>query len=75
MTSHQSTSYSSYFWKRFWILFLPIVTIGILSEPMIVENTFKSLEDIGEFVFYSLFYIVVIGGFIAFVISFVWRSK
>ncbi len=74
MISNES-SYRTYFWKRFWVFFLPIVTIGMLSDPMIMENTFSSFEDIGEFVFYSVYYVVVIGGLTAFAISLKWRRK
>ena len=65
----------SFFWKGFFILFIPIFIIGIISEPYITQNPLKTLEDFGEFIFFLLFYIVVISGISALAVSIIWSLK
>ncbi|MCH1627176.1 hypothetical protein [Fredinandcohnia quinoae] len=75
MSIHSNKDYKSFFWKRFFILFIPIFIIGIISEPNITQNPFKSLEDYGEFVFFLLYYTLVLSGMVAFILSITWRLK
>lgn len=75
MSHNSDINYKSFFWKRFFILFALFFVIGIISEPYITKNPFTTLEDYGEFVFFLLFYIFVITGLSAFVVSFAWRLK
>ena len=67
--------YKEFFWKRFFILFIPLVVLGILSEPMIIHNPFEELEDYGAFVFFLSFYVIVLGGWAAFITSLMWRVR
>lgn len=75
MDVRAGTSYKYYFWKRFFLLFIPLFLIGILPEPFITENSFNSLEDYGEFVFVFLLYLIVMSGISAFLVSLRWRMK
>ncbi|WP_214883837.1 MULTISPECIES: hypothetical protein [unclassified Exiguobacterium] len=67
--------YKHYFWKRFFLFFIPLMVVGILSEPMIIQNPFEELEDYGAFVFFLAIYILVLGGWAAFMSSMMWRIK
>ena len=75
MDVRTGTPYKYYFWKRFFLLFLPLFFIGILPEPFITDNPFASLEDYGEFAFFFCFYLFVFSGISAFLISIRWRMK
>ncbi|MCK2157255.1 hypothetical protein [Exiguobacterium sp. 17-1] len=75
MDVRTGTSYKYYFWKRFFLLFIPLFLIGILPEPFITENPFNSLEDYGEFAFVFLLYLIVMSGISAFFVSMRWRMK
>ncbi|WP_026825902.1 hypothetical protein [Exiguobacterium marinum] len=70
-----SQLYKHYFWKRFSLFFIPLMVVGILSEPMIIQNPFEELEDYGAFVFFLAIYILVLGGWAAFMTSMIWRIK
>ncbi|MDT0191662.1 hypothetical protein [Exiguobacterium sp. BG5(2022)] len=70
-----SQTYKHYFWKRFFPFFLPLMVVGILSEPMIIQNPFEELEDYGAFLFFFVFYIIVLGGLAAFIVSIMWRIR
>lgn len=70
-----SQPYKHYFWKRFFLFFLPLMMVGILSEPMIIQNPFEKLEDYGEFVLFLAIYILVLGGWAAFITSMMWHIK
>ena len=70
-----SQTYKHYFWKRFFLFFLPLMVVGILSEPMIIQNPFEELEDYGAFLFFFVFYIIVLGGLAAFIVSIMWRIR
>ena len=70
-----SQPYKHYFWKRFFLFFIPLIVVGILSEPMIMQNPFEELEDYGEFVFFLAIYILVLGGWAALITSMMWRIK
>ncbi|WDH74676.1 hypothetical protein PTI97_07455 [Exiguobacterium marinum] len=67
--------YKHYFWKRFVLFFTPLMVVGILSEPMIIQNPFEQLEDYGEFVLFLGIYILVLGGWAAFMTSMMWRIR
>ncbi|MBD7984376.1 hypothetical protein H9649_07280 [Sporosarcina sp. Sa2YVA2] len=75
MFQNKDPNYKKYFWKRFFILFIPIFTIGVISEPYISNNPFLELEDYGSFIFFSLFYALILGGISALIVSFAWRLK
>ncbi|MBB4822788.1 ABC-type transport system involved in cytochrome c biogenesis permease component [Sporosarcina luteola] len=75
MQLNSDPGYKSFFWKRFFPLFIPILIIGVISEPYISQNPFRSLEDYGEFIFFLLFYTLVLFGWAAFIISMTWRVK
>lgn len=70
-----SQTYKHYFWKRFFLFFLPLMVVGILSEPMIIQNPFAEFEDYGEFVFFLALYIIVLGGWTAIMTSIMWRMR
>lgn len=70
-----SQTYKHYFWKRFFLFFLPLMVVGILSEPMIIQNPFEELEDYGAFLFFFVFYIIILGGLAAFIVSIMWRIR
>lgn len=70
-----SQTYKHYFWKRFFLFFIPLMVVGILSEPMIIQNPFEELEDYGEFVFFLAIYILILGGWAAFMTSMMWRIR
>lgn len=70
-----SQPYKHYFWKRFFLFFIPLMMVGLLSEPMIIQNPFEKLEDYGEFVFFLAIYILVLGGWAAFITSMMWRIR
>lgn len=70
-----SNKNKSFFWKGFFILFIPLFIISIISEPYITKNPFDTLEDYGEFIFFLLFYIIVISGISALVVSITWSIK
>lgn len=70
-----SQTYKHYFWKRFFLFFIPLMMVGILSEPMIIRNPFEELEDYGAFLFFFVFYIIVLGGLAAFIVSIMWRIR
>lgn len=70
-----SQPYKHYFWKRFFLFFLPLMVVGILSEPMIIQNPFQELEDYGAFLFFFVFYIIILGGLAAFIVSIMWRIR
>ncbi|WP_215145989.1 hypothetical protein [Exiguobacterium qingdaonense] len=70
-----SQPYKYYFWKRFFLFFIPLMVVGILSEPMIIQNPFEELEDYGAFLFFILFYIIVFGGLAALIVSIMWRIR
>ncbi|VXB24386.1 conserved hypothetical protein [Exiguobacterium sp. 8H] len=70
-----SQPYKHYFWKRFFLFFIPLMVVGILSEPMIIQNPFEELEDYGAFLFFFVFYIIVLGGLAAFIVSIMWRIR
>ncbi|WP_312048597.1 hypothetical protein [Exiguobacterium profundum] len=67
--------YKHYFWKHFFLFFIPLMVVGILSEPMIIQNPFAEFEDYGEFVFFLALYIIVLGGWAAFMTSMMWRVR
>lgn len=75
MPLYTNNNYKSFFWKRFFILFVPIFIIGIISEPSITQNQFISLEDYGEFIFFLLLYILVLSGIAAFLTTITWRLR
>ncbi|MGA9467850.1 MAG: hypothetical protein WBV10_09485 [Exiguobacterium marinum] len=70
-----SQPYKHYFWKRFFLFFIPLMVVGILSEPMIIQNPFEELEDYGAFVLFLGIYMLVLGGWAAFIVSIMWRSS
>ena len=70
-----SQPYKHYFWKRFFLFFIPLLMVGILSEPMIIQNPFEELEDYGAFVLFLGIYILVLGAWSAFLTSMMWRFK
>ncbi|WP_047795278.1 hypothetical protein [Exiguobacterium sp. JLM-2] len=70
-----SQPYKHYFWKRFFLFFLPLMVVGILSEPMIIQNPFEELEDYGAFVLFLGIYILILGAWAAFMTSMMWRIK
>ena len=70
-----SQPYKHYFWKRFFLFFIPLMVVGTLSEPMIIQNPFEELEDYGEFVLFLGIYILVLGGWAAFLTSMMWRIR
>lgn len=65
----------TFFWKTFFVIFIPFSLVGILSEPYISKNTFHSLEDYGEFLFFLFFYLVVISGISALISFFIYGYK
>ncbi|MBG0917114.1 hypothetical protein [Exiguobacterium sp. SRB7LM] len=67
--------YKHYFRKRFFLFFIPLMVVGILSEPMIIRNPFEELEDYGAFVLFLGIYILVLGGWAAFMTSMMWRIR
>ncbi|MCT4796899.1 hypothetical protein ACFO4U_04390 [Exiguobacterium profundum] len=67
--------YKHYFRKRFFLFFIPMMVVGILSEPMIIRNPFEELEDYGAFVLFLGIYILVLGGWAAFMTSMMWRHR
>ena len=67
--------YKHYFRKRFFLFFIPLMVVGMLSEPMIIRNPFAEFEDYGEFVFFLALYIIVLGGWAAFMTSMMWRVR
>ena len=67
--------YKHFFWKRFVLFFIPLMVVGILSEPMIIQNPFEELEDYGAFVLFLGIYILVLGGWAAFMTSMMWRIR
>lgn len=67
--------YKYYFWKRFFLFFIPLMVVGILSEPMIMQNPFEEFEDYGAFVLFLGIYILVLGGWAAFMTSMMWRIR
>ncbi|ODV57665.1 hypothetical protein BG258_07200 [Lysinibacillus fusiformis] len=75
-SKNNSNNYNkTFFWKGFFILFIPIFIIGIFSEPYITHNPFETFEDFGEFIYFLLFYIIVIAGISALIVSIIWRLK
>ncbi|WP_214777327.1 hypothetical protein [Exiguobacterium sp. s22] len=70
-----SQPYKHYFRKRFFLFFIPLLMVGILSEPMIIQNPFEELEDYGAFVLFLGIYILVLGAWSAFLTSMMWRFK
>ena len=75
MEQRSSQIYKHYFWKRFFLFFIPLIMVGILSEPMIIQNPFEKLEDYEAFLFFFVFYIIVLGGLAAFIVSIMWRIR
>ena len=75
MDVRTGTSYKYYFWKRFFLLFIPLFLIGALPNPFIMGNPFASLEDYGEFAFAVCFYLVTLSGISACLVSMRWRMK
>ena len=67
--------YKHYFRKRFFLFFIPLMMVGIRFEPMIIQNPFEELEDYGAFLFFFVFYIIVLGGLAAFIVSIMWRIR
>ncbi|MBR2757441.1 MAG: hypothetical protein IKD52_05030 [Exiguobacterium sp.] len=70
-----SQTYKHYFRKRFFLFFIPLMMVGIRFEPMIIQNPFEELEDYGAFLFFFVFYIIVLGGLAAFIVSIMWRIR
>ncbi|WP_214740804.1 hypothetical protein [Exiguobacterium sp. s48] len=70
-----SQPYKHYFWKRFFLFFIPLMVVGILSEPMIIQNPFEELEDYGAFVLFLGIYMIVLGGWAAFMTSMMWNVR
>ena len=70
-----SQTYKHYFRKRFFLFFIPLMVVGMLSEPMIIRNPFEELEDYGAFVLFLGIYILVLGGWTAFMTSMMWRIR
>ncbi|WP_214688680.1 MULTISPECIES: hypothetical protein [unclassified Exiguobacterium] len=68
-------TYKHYFWKRFFLFFIPLMMVGIRFEPMIIQNPFEELEDYGAFVLFLGIYILVLGGWTAFMTSMMWRNR
>lgn len=75
MEQRLSQPYKHFFWKRFVLFFIPLMVVGILSEPMIIQNPFEELEDYGAFLFFFVFYIIILGGLAAFIVSIMWRIR
>ena len=75
MNIRTGTPYKYYFWKRFFLLFIPLFLIGALPNPFIMGNPFASLEDYGEFAFAICFYLLTLSGISAFLVSIRWRMK
>ena len=67
--------YKHYFRKRFFLFFIPLMVVGMLSEPMIIRNPFEELEDYGAFVLFLGIYILVLGGWAAVMTSMMWRIR
>ncbi|WP_455331272.1 hypothetical protein [Exiguobacterium profundum] len=67
--------YKHYFRKRFFLFFIPLMVVGMLSEPMIIRNPFEELEDYEAFVLFFVFYIIILGGLAAFIVSIMWRIR
>ncbi|QAS54388.1 hypothetical protein [Halobacillus litoralis] len=65
--------FKTYFWKRFWFVFIPLYVIAIVNEPLIMDNPFDEFEDIGAFLFHSAFYFVAYGFLTAMLINILWR--
>lgn len=68
-------TYKSFFWKRFFILFIPLFIIGLIFEPYITQNTFSTLEDVGEFTFFLVYNFIVFGMIAAILTEITWRVK
>ncbi len=66
MDVRTGTPYKYYFWKRFFLLFIPLFLIGALPDPFITGNPFASLEDYGEFAFAICFYLSPCPAFLLF---------
>ncbi|WP_281975753.1 hypothetical protein [Halobacillus litoralis] len=49
----------TYFWKRFWFVFIPLYVIAIVNEPLIMDNPFDEFEDIGAFCFTQPFILLL----------------
>lgn len=75
MHSKLNTAYKSFFWKRFFILFALIFLISISNEPYIIKNPFEELEDVGAFIFFLLYYLLMTSAMAAFAVSVVWKFK
>ncbi len=43
-----SQPYKHYFWKRFFLFFIPLMMVGIRFEPMIIQNPFEKFGDYGR---------------------------
>lgn len=70
-----SQTYKHYFWKRFFLFFIPLMMVGIRFEPMIIQNPFEKFGDYGAFVLFLAIYILVLGAWSAFLTSMMWRIK
>ena len=64
-----------FFRKKILFLFIPLFFIAIINEDYITKNPFRELEDYGEFLFFSVFYLAMTFGISAIIISVIWILK
>ena len=66
--------FKRYFWKRFWLIFVPLYLFAIGNESYIVSNPFSELEDYGSFLYFIVFYFIGYGAITAGIRHLLWRA-
>ncbi|WP_394217646.1 hypothetical protein [Halobacillus trueperi] len=66
--------FKRYFWKRFWLIFVPLYLIAIGNESYIVSNPFTEIEDYGSFMYFLVIYFIGYGAITAGILHLLWRG-
>lgn len=67
--------FKTYFWKRFWIILIPLYVIAIANESYVVSNPLAEWEDYGSFLYFLGFYLVGFSFITAGILQLLWRSR
>ncbi|MEC3884924.1 hypothetical protein VKA52_14405 [Halobacillus sp. HZG1] len=66
--------FKHYFWKRFWLIFVPLYLMAIGNESYIVSNSFSEFEDYASFLYFLVFYFIGYGAITAGILHLFWRA-